>query len=106
MAPGWLFTMLNELAKHVNTNEVLLEPGDRIDLRAPVTGHPHVPEAPPTSLTVYAVAADPQLGRISTPNETVQFLQVVGVTATEKEQMLTSSTADVLTGLARDNPLC
>jgi hypothetical protein len=29
--------MLNELAKHVNGNHVLLEPGDRIDLQAPVT---------------------------------------------------------------------
>ena len=104
-APGWPFTMLNELAKHVNTNRVLLEPGDRIDMRAPVTGHPHVPGAPPTGLTVYAVTTDPQLGRIPTPNGTLQFLQVVGVTAAEKEQMLASSTTQVLTGLARNNPL-
>jgi suppressor of fused protein SUFU len=102
-APGWPFTMLNELAKHVNTNRVLLESGDRIDMRSPVTGHPHVPDAPSTNLTVYAVTIDPQLGRISTPNGTVQFLQVVGVTDAEKEQMLASSTADVLAGLASDN---
>lgn len=104
-APGWPFTMLNELAKHVNTNSVLLEPGDRINMRSPVTGHPHVPDAPATGLSVYAVTTDQQLGRISTPNGTVQFLQVVGVTGAEKDRMLATSTAEVLTELARDNPL-
>lgn len=66
-------------------------------------GHPRVPDAPSTSLTMYAVTIDSQLGRISTPNGSVQFFQVVGVTAAEKELMLASSTADVLTGLARNN---
>ncbi|MDR2986835.1 MAG: suppressor of fused domain protein [Nocardiopsaceae bacterium] len=103
--PGWPFTMLNELAKHVNTNRVLLAPGDRIDMRSPVTGHPHLPDAPATGLSVYAVTTDQQLGRISTPNGSVQFLQVVGVTGAEKDRMLATSTAEVLTELARDNPL-
>ena len=102
--PPWPFTMLNELAKHVNTNRVLLQEGDRIDLRAPATGHPHVPDAPPTALTVYAIAADPELGAIDTPNGRVAFLQVVGVTAAEKEQMVQSSTAAVLDRMLESNP--
>jgi hypothetical protein len=104
-APGWPFTMLNELAKYVNKSRVLLAPGLRMDLRAPVTGYPHVEGAPPTGLTVYAVTEDPELGQIATPNGAVQFLQVVGATAEEKDRMLATSTAAVLTDLARDNPL-
>jgi hypothetical protein len=104
-APGWPFTMLNELAKHINANSVVLAPGHRVDLRSPITGFPHVEGAPETSLTVYAVTVDPQLGEIDTANGKVVFLQVVGVTSTEKERMLASSTAAVLTELARENPL-
>lgn len=104
-APDWPFTMMNEMAKHVNGNGVLLTPGDRIDLRQAVTGHPHVPGAPPTTLTVYAVTLDPTLGEIATPNGRVAFLQLVGVTAAEKERMVASTTADVLAALMRTNPL-
>lgn len=104
-APEWPFTMLNEMAKHVNGNAALLEPGSRLDLRAPVTGHPHLPDAPSTSLTVFAVALDPELGRIETPNGEVAFLQLVGVTSQEQEEMAASSTAEVLESLARTSPL-
>lgn len=62
------------------------EPGHRLDLRAPVTGYPHIDGAPGTGLTVYAVLTDPQLGQISTPNGRVTFLQLVGVSAAEKSR--------------------
>jgi hypothetical protein len=103
--PGWPFRMLNELAKHVKSAGVALGPGHRFDLRAPVTGYPHVEGAPGTGLTVYAVLTDPQLGQISTPNGQVTFFQFVGVTAAEKEQMFASSTAAVLAVIAQGNPL-
>ena len=79
--------------------------GDRIDLRAPVTGHPNLPDAPPTGLTVFAISDDPQLSPIDTPNGAVRFLQLVGVTSAEKDEMVGTRTADVLQRLARDNPL-
>jgi hypothetical protein len=104
-APGWPFTMLNELAKHVNGNRVPLAPGDRIDLGAPVTGYPHTPDGPPTGLTVFALTVDPQLGTIDTPNGRLTFLQAVGVTPLEKERMLAETTAAVLDDLARANAL-
>jgi hypothetical protein len=97
--------MLNELAKHVNGNHVRLEPGDRIDLRAPVTGYPHTPDGPPTGLTVFALTVDPQLGTIQTPNGRLTFLQAVGVTETEKERMLAETTAAVLDELAQASAL-
>ena len=102
--PQWPFTMINEMAKHVNSNRVLLEPGHRIDLRTPVTGFPHLPDAPDTGLTVFAVCIDPELGEIDTPNGRVAFLQLVGITAGEKEEMVASSTADVLGRLADISP--
>lgn len=99
-APGWPFTMLNELARHINERDALVEPGHRFDMRGPITGFPHLPDAPPTGLTVFAVAQDPQLGVIRTPNGKVEFLQVVGVTDKEKQRMLATSTAEVIAELA------
>lgn len=103
--PGWPFTMLNEMAKHINTNKILLEVGHRIDLGSPVTGYPNTPDGPDTGLTVLAFTLDPILGEIATPNGKVNFLEAVGVTAAEKEQMLASSTATVLASLAVTNRL-
>jgi len=103
--PGWAFTMINEMAKHVNNQRVLLEPGDRIDLGRSVTGHPDLPDAPSTGLTVFAVCVDPELGAIDTPNGKVVFLQLVGVTAEEKARMVATSTAEVLADLAARDPL-
>lgn len=105
VAPGWPFTMVNEMAKHVNGNGAVLDAGHRIDLRQAVTGYPAVPDAPPTGLTVFAVTVDPQLGAIQTPNGRLTFLQLVGVTAAEKERMVASSTSAVLAELAAGNPL-
>lgn len=104
-APAWPFTMLNEMAKHINSNKVLLEPGHRIDLQSPVTGYPHTPDGPDTELSVLAFTLDPLLGQIATPNGKVAFLAAVGVTAAEKERMLASTTADVLADLAVTSPL-
>lgn len=103
--PGWPFTMLNEVAKHVNSNSVPLEPGHRVDFGKAVTGHPALPDAPPTPQTVLAFQVDPELGEIATPHGRVVFLQAFGVTAAEKARMLESSTAEVLAELAGTNPL-
>jgi hypothetical protein len=103
--PDWPFTVLNELAKHVKGQKAEFLPGDRVDLFAPITGHPNLADAPPTRLTVFALTVDPQLGRVRTPNGDVTFLQVVGITATEKARMLGSSTEEVLEELAYGNPL-
>ncbi|KAA2250712.1 suppressor of fused domain protein [Solihabitans fulvus] len=102
---GWSFVVLQELAKYVIGHGVLLEPGHRLDLRCPVTGHPCVPEAPSTGLTVVAVTTDPELGQIDTPHGMVRFLPVVGATVAEKAEMVASSTAAVLARLATSNPL-
>lgn len=104
-APGWPFTMINELAKQVNTNRMLLEPGHWIDLGAPATGYPDLPDAPNTNCTVFAVDDDPMLGTISTPHGAVTFLQLVPVTAADKQRMVAGSTASVLAGLRGESRL-
>jgi hypothetical protein len=103
--PQWPFSVLDQIARHINRTGVPLDLGHRLDVHAPVTGYPHIDGAPDTNLTVLAVLTDPELGEISTPNGKVSFLQFVGVTAQENEQMVASSTAAVLNELARGNPL-
>ncbi len=103
-APGWPFTMLNQLANFINAQSVLVTDGHRMDLRQPVTGYPHT-DGSDTALTVFAFTVDPQLGTIDTPNGRVVFYQAVGVTAEEKARMQESSTRHVLDQLAGSNPL-
>jgi hypothetical protein len=49
LPPGWPTKVLNELAKYVIGAGVVCGPGRRFDLRAPVTGYPHVDGAPDTT---------------------------------------------------------
>ncbi len=102
--PDWPYAMLNELGKQVRGKGVAIAPGDRVDLRGPVTGHPQT-DGPPSALTVFAFRNDPVLGAIETPQGSVRFVQVVGVTAAEKDQMVTAGTDVVLTQLAWSDPL-
>ncbi len=104
-APSWPFTLINALANDANSRGVLYEAGHRIDIGKPITGYPTVEGAPPTRLTVMALTPDPALPARETPNGTLAFLQIVGVTAEQKEKMLASSTAEVLAELKPENPL-
>lgn len=104
-APEWPFSILNKIAQAVNAKLLILHDGHRLDMGGPVTDHPGLPDAPPTGLTVWAFTTDAELGRISTPNGRVQFLQAVGVTAAEKARMIDTSTGEVLAGIAHGNPL-
>jgi Suppressor of fused protein (SUFU) len=104
--PDWPYSVLNGLANFVNEGNLTIPPpGTRINLGKPITAFPANPDAPQTELTVFAVALDPQLGEIETENGRVSFLLLVGVTDAEKEQMIATSTADVLVALAAGNPL-
>lgn len=74
-APGWPFDLLQGLARYVSGERALLEAGQHVDLRRPLTEG--------TALTGFALVPDPQLGRIATVNGKVEFLQLVGVTPAE-----------------------
>ena len=58
-----------------------------------------------TDLTTFAVTLDPQLGEVDTENGRVEFLLLVGVTDAERDQMVATSTAEVLARLGADNCL-
>jgi hypothetical protein len=73
--------------------------GHRFDFGEPITCG-----TPPSNLTCAAFAVDPQFGKIETPNGSVMFLTLVGITAEELAQMKASTTAAVLDEIARSNP--
>ena len=96
--PQWPLTLLARLGEYVFTSASPFGPGHRLDPGGPITG------ATDTRLTAVAFSADPELPSITTPNGSVDFLQVVGITSAELEQMQQSTTATVLDELAHDNP--
>lgn len=75
--PEWIRRLLNALAERMRAGADF-GPGDWI-----VTGGPLGGEAANTPLTGLAITYDPQLTRIATPNGSVDFLTVVGLTTAE-----------------------
>ena len=97
-APEWPRTLLARLGEYVFTSGSPFGPGHRLDPGGPITGLPN------TRLTAVAFTNDPELPSIKTPNGSVAFLQVVGITAAELERMQQSSTAAVLQELGNQYP--
>lgn len=62
-----------------------------------------------TDITAIAFVSDPELGTIDTPNGAVYFLQMVGLTSAEYDQLqqegTTTATAKLLEQLKQKNPL-
>jgi hypothetical protein len=95
--PDWPFVLLERVALTQREGTDYWA-GSRLHVGGPIDG-----EASP--LTVLAFTRDSQLGAIDTPNGRLEFLQLVGVTEEEAEQMKQKTTADVLAAMAADNPL-
>ena len=96
--PGWPLTLLRELGAYVFTNGSPFGPGHRLDPGTTITG------SADTRLVAVAFTPDPQLPESRTPNGSLKFLQVVGITAAELKLMQDTSTAAVLQDLARETP--
>ena len=97
-APDWAFGVLASLANLTQPRQMVFGPGHRLQ-----TGHPL--SGLPTKLTAVAVTLDPELGSIDTANGRVDFLLVLGITTDELERMKATSTAAVVTELARSTKL-
>jgi hypothetical protein len=97
--PGWPFRLLETIARHTHTNGHPFAVGDRLDPGGPITG------AADTRLVAVAFTTDRSLQPISTPNGSLEFRQLVGITREELDEMKASSTDAVLARLAADNPL-
>jgi hypothetical protein len=79
LPPEWPRRVLNALAERMRAGADF-GPGDWV-----VTGGPLAGEAANAPLTSLAIAYDPQVARIATPNGSVDFLTVVGLTTAEGE---------------------
>ena len=75
----------------------MFRPGHTLDAGASIMG-----EAT-SDLTGLAFALDPQLGSITTPNGSLDFVQVVGITGEELASIKTDRS--VLASMRADDPL-
>ena len=101
--PNWGFNELNFLVRLINSGQADLWVGDRLDRQDPLSELNDF--QPPTALQVWFVVPDTQLGRIDTPNGTLEFRQLVGMTPAERDAAKASSNDEVLARVAAGNPL-
>jgi hypothetical protein len=97
--PAWAFNLLETIARHTRDQLHPFQVGDCLDPGGPITG------ASATRLTAVAFTLDGTLPRVASPNGTLEFRQLVGVTADELAEMRSTSTNAVLDRLKTDNPL-
>lgn len=96
--PPWAVKLLKVVGDSVYRTGKPLAEGSRLDVGAPIT----LPVV--SSLQALALTRDSALPTIETPNGRVEFLQVVGITHEELEQMQATSTDEVLDQLLLSNP--
>ena len=98
--PAWPRALLDRLGSVVYSSGRPFGVGHRLDAVSQITGG-----NPSTRLTCIAFTDDPELGTIATPNGSVTFLAVVGITPDELSAMKASTTATVLDAMRPANPL-
>lgn len=98
-APAWPLSFLNNVARYVFSTGNVFEPGHHMTLNGPIA----LDE--PCTVTAMAIAQDPELPAIQTPNGAVQFLQVVGLTTDEYDAVLAWNTNGFLRLLQERSPL-
>ncbi|MGH8921878.1 MAG: suppressor of fused domain protein [Acidimicrobiales bacterium] len=97
--PEWAVSLLTNLANYVWTTGHGFAPGHHLDLRGPMKLDSD------SVITAAAIVADPTLGNLHGPFGSVEFLQVVGLTADELELCRAWSTEGVMDLLADSDPL-
>lgn len=101
--PHWAMALMNNLARYVFTSQQWFEAHHVIPANGPIRLNTN------TDIIAIAFAPDPQLGSITTPNGTVDFLQMVGLTSQEYAWFLQEPTlersANLLDLMRKDNPL-
>jgi hypothetical protein len=97
--PAWSLRLLEQLGRYVYSGAKSIRARHRLDPGGPITGKPD------TRLTALVFTEDPQLSQISSPNGSVSFIAVVGITAAELAQMKTSSTEAVVADLRNRSTL-
>lgn len=97
--PRWALSFLQNLARYVNDSGNVFRDGDWMTANGPIaleTG---------TALCSMGFVQDPELGSIGTPHGSVEFMQVVGLTAAEETAARHWNTRQLLDTLAPAMPL-
>lgn len=101
--PKWVVSLMQNLAKYVFNSKKWFEEYHFIPANGPIRSNTE------TDITAIAFVEDPEMGAIKTPNGNVQFLQMVGITSNEYEQLKqnpkTTETKILLDKLKKENPL-
>ncbi|AXT54449.1 suppressor of fused domain protein [Aquimarina sp. AD1] len=101
--PKWVISLMQNLAKYVFNSKKWFEEYHFIPANGPIRLNTE------TNIIAIAFVEDPEMGTIKTPNGNVQFLQMVGITTEEYEQLKqnpkTGETKIVLDRLKKENPL-
>ncbi|WP_432981118.1 suppressor of fused domain protein [Dactylosporangium sp. CA-233914] len=97
--PAWAANFLQNLARYVVQTGNWFEPNHHMDLNGPIALERD------TLIRAVVFTEDTQLGTVDTPNGSVQFLQVVGITADEYAATQAWSVRDFLQLLAQRLPL-
>nr|WP_276899231.1 suppressor of fused domain protein [Pedobacter kyonggii] len=101
--PIWAIQVMNNLARYVFSSGKWFEENHFIPANGPIRLNTE------TAITGFVFALDPELGKIETPHGEVSFLQLVGITNTEVEDLKKSPTTgavqELIEKLKKDNPL-
>ncbi|WP_029283370.1 suppressor of fused domain protein [Pedobacter sp. R20-19] len=101
--PIWVIQVMNNLARYVFSSGKWFEENHFVPANGPIRLDTE------TEITGFVFTLDPELGKIQTPHGEVSFLQMVGITNTEVEQLKLNPTTDavkeLIDRLKVDNPL-
>lgn len=101
--PIWAIQVMNNLARYVFSSGKWFEENHFIPANGPIRLNTE------TEITGFVFALDPELGKIETPHGEVSFLQLVGITNAEVEDLKKSPTIgavqELIEKLKKDNPL-
>lgn len=88
--PAWALNLLQNMGRYVFNSGNLFQPGDYLDANGPICLNSD------TLLTALAFIEDPDLPELNTPNGSVQFIQMVGITCRELEMIQSWNTRGFL----------
>lgn len=101
--PTWAIQVMNNLARYVFKSGNWFEENQYIPANGPIRLHTE------TEIVGFVFAVDPELGTIETPHGALTFLQLVGITKNELENLKANSTTTevekLINNLKKDNPL-
>ena len=98
-APVWPISLMQNLARYVYESGNLLLPNHHMNANGPIA------QESTTALEAVLCAADPELGAIATPNGSVTFVQLIGITLDELAAIKAWSSSGWLALWQETNPL-